>query len=238
MTRRIVQVAAGVVLGLAVALFLARPSGPPSGPPDSADDPHLLPGPMEVPSARLVDEHGDTVAFPGVVEGVTAVFFGYTACPDVCPPTLAALAALRERLSPEEAARFAVTLVSVDPERDGPSELRRYLARFDSTFVGLTGDPETIREIAAGWGAWAAPRPDAAGGAAEPAGDEDADPADGHAGHGGEAARGPAGDGYIVDHTARVFLVDGTGRVVASFPTSTGPDAMLPTVRRLLEEAR
>ena len=70
----------------------------------------------------------------------SAVFFGYTYCPDVCPTTLQTLAEAQDRLGPK-AGKFQVVFISVDPERDTPAQLRSYLSSpaFPKGAVGLTG---------------------------------------------------------------------------------------------------
>jgi protein SCO1/2 len=70
---------------------------------------------------------------------VTVIFFGYTQCPDVCPTTLAELAAVKKALG---AAGDAVqgVFVTLDPERDTPAMLKGYVASFDPGFVALRGD--------------------------------------------------------------------------------------------------
>ena len=80
---------------------------------------------------------------------LTLLFFGYTRCPDVCPTTLADLAAARRRLSAAQRARVQVVFVSVDPAHDSPTVLRAYLDRFDPSFIGLRGGPSTNTVLAA-----------------------------------------------------------------------------------------
>ncbi len=70
---------------------------------------------------------------------VTVLFFGYTHCPDVCPTTMADLAAARAQLPAGLRDRVTVVFVSEDPERDTRRSLRRWLDRFDRSFVGLRG---------------------------------------------------------------------------------------------------
>ena len=72
---------------------------------------------------------------------VVVVFFGFTQCPDVCPTTLAELAAARRELG-ADGARVQGIFVTVDPERDTPELLRAYVAAFDPSFVALRGSPE------------------------------------------------------------------------------------------------
>ena len=78
---------------------------------------------------------------------VTLVFFGYTQCPDVCPTTLAELAAVKRELG-KDGERVQGIFVSVDPERDTPQILKAYMASFDPGFVALRGTPEQVKETA------------------------------------------------------------------------------------------
>ena len=75
-----------------------------------------------------------------------AIFFGFTHCPDVCPTTLARLVKLRQQLGAGEQP-FEILFVTVDPERDGPSEVVKYAELFDSPIVGLTGSPAQIDQV-------------------------------------------------------------------------------------------
>jgi protein SCO1/2 len=75
------------------------------------------------------------------------VFFGYTQCPDVCPTTLAALAEAMKKLG-AEADRVQVVFITVDPERDTPELLAKYVPSFDPRFVGLHGDADATARTA------------------------------------------------------------------------------------------
>ncbi|MEO5775135.1 MAG: SCO family protein [Sphingomicrobium sp.] len=74
-----------------------------------------------------------------------AIFFGFTHCPDVCPTTLARLVRLRQQLAGKQP--FAILFVTVDPERDGPTEMRNYVDLFGSPVIGLTGSPQQIAQV-------------------------------------------------------------------------------------------
>jgi len=73
--------------------------------------------------------------------------FGFTQCPDVCPTTLADVALALKELGPD-AERVQVLMVSVDPERDTPQVLGKYVTAFDPRFVALRGDLEATRKVA------------------------------------------------------------------------------------------
>ena len=73
--------------------------------------------------------------------------FGFTHCPDVCPTTLADIAQALRELGPD-AKRVQVLMVSVDPERDTPESLGKYVTAFDPSFVGLRGDLAATKKVA------------------------------------------------------------------------------------------
>ncbi len=75
------------------------------------------------------------------------LFFGFTHCPDICPTTLADIAGAVKSLGPD-AERVQVLMVSVDPERDTPESLAKYLSAFDPRFLGLRGDLAATRKVA------------------------------------------------------------------------------------------
>jgi protein SCO1/2 len=77
------------------------------------------------------------------------VFFGFTHCPDVCPTTLARLAQVVKAANIPD---LRVLLVSVDPERDTPELLERYVHAFNPNFLGVTGKPEDIQRFAKEFG--------------------------------------------------------------------------------------
>lgn len=91
----------------------------------------------------LVDQTGATVTRDSLKGRPTAMFFGFTQCPDVCPTTLAEAGQWLKALGPG-ADRLNVVFVSVDPERDTPEALKTYLSAFDDRIRGLTGSPEAI----------------------------------------------------------------------------------------------
>jgi protein SCO1 len=75
------------------------------------------------------------------------LFFGFTHCPDVCPTTLADIAAAVKSLG-ADAERVQVLMVSVDPERDTPESLAKYVTAFDPRFLALRGDLPATRKVA------------------------------------------------------------------------------------------
>ncbi len=79
---------------------------------------------------------------------VVLVYFGYTYCPDVCPTTMAELALMKSMLSEQQQAQVQVIFISVDPHRDTPARLEKYLEAFGLGAIGLTGTEKEIAAIA------------------------------------------------------------------------------------------
>ena len=82
---------------------------------------------------------------------LTAIFFGFTNCPDVCPMTLNKMDIAVSRLMKENKS-LILFFISVDPERDTPDIMKDYLNSFENNFVGITGDPEKIYLLSQSWG--------------------------------------------------------------------------------------
>jgi len=95
-------------------------------------------GPFE-----LTDQHGATVTEASLKGHPSAMFFGYTFCPDVCPTTLSDLSLLLQKLGPD-GDRLKAYFVTVDPERDTREHMADYLQAFDPRLIGLTGSRDEI----------------------------------------------------------------------------------------------
>lgn len=104
---------------------------------------------------RLVDQDGRAVDESILKGRWTAVFFGYTFCPDVCPATLQSLAAARAALG-ARADRLGVVFISVDPARDTPARLKAYLSDpdFPKGAIGLTGSADAVAAAARAYGVY------------------------------------------------------------------------------------
>jgi len=96
---------------------------------------------------HLTDHNGQPRQLADFRGKAVVVFFGFTHCPDVCPTTLAEMAAALKKLGPA-ADRVQVLMVTVDPERDTPEILKQYVTALDPRFLGLTGDADAIGRTA------------------------------------------------------------------------------------------
>ncbi|WP_122710558.1 SCO family protein [Pseudomonas viridiflava] len=108
----------------------------------------LLPQSRSLPSLSMNDQNGAPVAVDELKGKWTLVFFGYTYCPDICPTTLAQLRDIRTKLPQEAVDNMRVVLVSVDPNRDTPQQLKQYLGYFDPRYIGLTAPVADIHKLA------------------------------------------------------------------------------------------
>lgn len=99
-----------------------------------------------------------------------------------------------------------VIMITVDPARDTPEVMAEYAASFHPDFIGLAGSPEEIATVAERWGVFY------------------------------EAQEGTAATGYLVDHTARVFLVDKAGRYRLTYAFETPPEDIIADLKILLRE--
>lgn len=142
-----------------------------------------LPEPRPLPSFELVDAAGGRFGPERLRGRWSLIFFGYANCPDICPITMSVLGQAAELVRDDATEPFQGILVSVDPERDTPQTLARYVAAFSEDFVGLTGDVAAIEAFAQSL----------------------------HAGF-SKAPVEDSALGYLMDHTGHIAVVDRRGR--------------------------
>jgi len=106
----------------------------------------------------LVDHHGQARSLTDFRGKAIVVFFGYTACPDICPTMLARLADVMKALG-ADAQRVQVLFVTVDPERDSADRLKDFVPWFNPTFLGLRGDVAQTKAVTEEFRVFAARKP-------------------------------------------------------------------------------
>ena len=99
----------------------------------------------------LKDMNNNTITQESFDGPLTAIFFGFTNCPDVCPMTLNKMDIVLDKLKNKKK-NVKFFFISVDPERDTPEVVKNYLSNFDNNFVGITGEPEKIFLLYQSWG--------------------------------------------------------------------------------------
>ena len=103
-------------------------------------------------SFSLNDVNNDIITESSFEGPLTAIFFGFTNCPDVCPMTLNNLDLAIKNLEQEKKDKFKVFFVSIDPERDSPEVIKDYLNSFENKIYGITGDPKKVFLMSKSWG--------------------------------------------------------------------------------------
>jgi protein SCO1/2 len=137
----------GIVVGvltLALASLLAGCERTPSKPSFKLTDITGAPFGREL---ALTDHNGKPRTLADFRGKVVIVFFGFTHCPDVCPTTLAEMAAVMRELGPDEQ-KVQVLFITVDPERDTAQVLKQYVPSFNPAFLGLYGDADALARTA------------------------------------------------------------------------------------------
>jgi protein SCO1/2 len=183
-------VAAGLLAGI-VAAWLGAREAPESGAPTGGD--------------FTLQSADGPLSLAGLRGRVVLIYFGYAACPDVCPTSLALTAQALAMLESDELARVRVLFVSVDPERDTPPLLKQYAGHFHRNITGITGSPEALAELAPRYGV--AYRKQAVESAAK----------------------------YVVDHTSVTSVVGPDGRLVEQLLHGAQPGEIVQAIRRLLK---
>ncbi len=103
-------------------------------------------------SFSLKDVNNNIITEKSFEGSLTAIFFGFTNCPDVCPMTLNNLDLVINNLEKTKREKFKVFFVSIDPERDTPTIIKDYLSSFENKIYGITGDPKKVFILSKSWG--------------------------------------------------------------------------------------
>ena len=164
----------------------------------------VLQSPSSARNFTLTGQNGQPVSLTDFSGKVVLLYFGYTTCPDVCPTTLADLRTARESLG-ALSEQVQVLMITVDPQRDTQAVLADYMSHFDSSFLGLTGTPEQIAEVATYYGIYY------------------------------EKAEGNPTLGYLMNHTATVMAVDKDGFLRVVFPFGTPAQDIADDLNYLLK---
>ena len=96
---------------------------------------------------ELTDHNGQLRHLKDFAGKVVVIFFGYTQCPDVCPTSMAELAAIKKELG-ANGNKLQGLFVTIDPERDTPLVLKAYMTNFDPTFLALRAPPDKLAALA------------------------------------------------------------------------------------------
>lgn len=156
---------------------------------------------------QLVDQNAQPISEQAFRGKPTALFFGFTHCPEVCPTTLFELDGWLKKVDPD-AKGLQAYFVTVDPERDTPAILGQYISNVTDRVTGIAGDPAKIAEVVKGFRVYAKKVPL----------DESK----------------PDGD-YTMDHTASIFLLDADGRFKGTIAYGENPETAVKKLENLMK---
>ena len=136
--------------------------------------------------------------------GATLLFFGYTNCPDVCGTTLNDWKRVKKAIG-KNVNRVRFVFVTIDPARDTPAVAQKFVAQFDSSFIGLSGDSAMTAKIQNAFGVASAK--------VEPV----------------------ASEHYLMGHSSQTFIVNDRGQLVVMHPYAAGWDRIAADVKQLVD---
>ncbi len=170
-----------------------------------SDGKTIIDPPRKVNDFSFPASTGDTIGLTDLEGQYVLVAFGYTRCPDVCPATMLEFRQIKRSLG-TLADDVTFMFISVDPARDTPDLLERYVSRFDPTFIGLSGDEDGLNAIAEDFSLFWDIR----------------------------EGTGTGASGYLVDHTASRYLLNPAGELIRIYSFTTTPQVIEQDIRDLL----
>lgn len=169
-------------------------------------------GRMDVPPSvplggpfELIDQNGAPFTDKDLSGQWRLIYFGFTYCPAICPTELAKITRALKNLG-AAAKDITPVFISVDPERDTPSVIKKYLKSFYPGFIGLTGTPDQIEQVKAAYRVYAKKVP-----------------LDGTT-------------GYTVDHSSYIYLFDPSDKIQTLYKTSDTDRMMADDIQKRLKE--
>ena len=155
---------------------------------------------------QLITHKGNAISNKNLIGKPTAIYFGFTWCPDICPTTLSLMADIKADLQAQnikDADNLQLVFFSVDPERDTAHQMNEYLSLFDADIIGITGEKTVIEETLPRFGIYA----------------ERIDTSD---------------EDYLIDHSASVYLYQSNGQFKGTISPAEPYEMALAKLQRLL----
>ncbi|MDF1750472.1 MAG: SCO family protein [Alphaproteobacteria bacterium] len=170
---------------------------------DTVFPPNLFGGPFS-----LTDERGNTVTDADFRGQFMLIFFGYTYCPDICPGDLSRLATALDTMRSDNADRVQPIFITVDPERDTPAITGPYAAAFHPRFLGLSGDPDAVKQAVIAYRIHRAK----------------------------VFPEGAAPEDYLVSHSPNAYLMGPDGGFLTLFPHDSDPSEIAAAITAHIED--
>ena len=192
-------VVAGFLIGALTAAAIMVFTTPRTGQPVESTGTALIGGPFS-----LVGEGGKTVTDQNFRGRYMLVFFGFTHCPDICPAELQVMSQALDRLG-AKADKVVPIFITLDPERDTPETVAKYVQSFGPNFVGLSGSPETVAAAAKAYRVAYT-----------------------------KVENKDSREDHTIDHSALAYLMGPDGKYLAHFPYGTDPEKMAEKLSQYL----
>ena len=160
---------------------------------------------LPAPDIVLTQGDGSSFRLSEKRGDIVLLFFGYTSCPDVCPTTLSEMKRVVADLG-ADVEKVQVVFVTVDPKRDTPQKLQEYVSIFSPDFIGLSGSMEELEKVWSDYGVYRE-----------------------------EEELPNSATVYLVNHTARVYLIDRDGKLRLSYSYGTPMDDFVHDLKILSE---
>ncbi|BCX05691.1 MAG: electron transporter SenC [Candidatus Roseilinea sp.] len=161
-----------------------------------------------ISNVTLIDQNNQPMALEALRGKPTLVAFGYTFCPDVCPLTMSDLRRVKRELG-AAGDQVNFVFITVDPQRDTPEVIRRYVTAFDPAFIGLTGDEATLKKLIYEFDGLFEKQP--------PQSDNP--------------------QSYLVAHTSFIYLLDAQGKWRMKYSFGTPVEVITKDVQAMLRES-
>jgi protein SCO1/2 len=155
----------------------------------------------------LADANGKPFSDKDMLGKWNLVYFGFTNCPDICPAELDKVGVVMDSIVKNHGSIFQPIFISVDPARDTPSRIKRYLEDFHPSYIGLVGSYDDTKAVCKQYRVYFSTPPNA----------------------------DPKGD-YLVDHSIFVYLMDPEGKFVEAFGQSVSRDEMVEKIGQAVVE--
>jgi protein SCO1/2 len=195
--RNLVLFGVALLLGMIAVFLLLGPTRP------YTFQGSLIDPPVAAPPFELTDVDGQSFHLSDVDGQVLIMFFGYTSCPDVCPVTLSDFLRIRSQLG-NQAENVSFVFITVDPERDTPERMKKYLTNFDPEIIGLTGERSDLEPVWSSYGVYEA------------------------------VVEGGSEDNYLVDHSSRIYVINADGDLLLTYLFGTENKVIAEDVRHLV----
>jgi len=172
------------------------------------NEPHVFNGspyqdPSPAPPIPLLDTSGIPFQLKDYHGKIILLYFGYTFCPDICPSTLANVRHILDELG-DSSHEVVFMMITVDPARDSPEILGKYMSRFHPGYIGIWGEGEELEIVKQSYGVFSETDPES-------------DPVN-----------------YLVSHTARIFLIDQEGILRTGYSFGTPNEEILSDVEYII----